>query len=489
MYKKRSSGWIKHIDFIIIDLLCLHVAFIFAYIMHFAGDTSEFGTNPYSEPDWVRFMAMMEILDFMFIIATNCFSNVLTRDWGIETRRSFEQAVSVEVLMTFALYVLKLGETYSRTVLLLTGFLYFVLTLLARMFWKHVLRSRYTDAGKRHLLVITKADNAKKLADSILDNNRDQYVISGIAVMDAKKQDADVGNYNVVADRESIVDYIHYNWVDEIYIDSSLEDEPYYTRLRNDIAKTGITLHTPIRTWDEEEGKEHILQKIGDKQVITSVINPVPAWKLLIKRLTDILGGIVGSIITIILTVFVAPAIYFSDPGPIFFTQTRVGENGKPFKIIKFRSMYKDAEAKKAELLAQSDVDDIMFKLKFDPRIIGCKKNEDGSIKKGIGNIIRDTSIDEFPQFFNVLMGNMSLVGTRPPTVDEWERYDLHHRARLAVKPGITGLWQVSGRSNVEDFEKVVAFDTEYINNWSLWLDFKILLKTVVVVFKREGAM
>ena len=96
---------------------------------------------------------------------------------------------------------------------------------------------------------------------------------------------------------------------------------------------------------------------------------------------------------------------------------------------------------------------------------------------------------DEFPQFFNVLMGNMSLVGTRPPTVDEWERYDLHHRARLAVKPGITGLWQVSGRSNVEDFEKVVAFDTEYINNWSLWLDFKILLKTVVVVFKREGAM
>ena len=248
-------------------------------------------------------------------------------------------------------------------------------------------------------------------------------------------------------------------------------------------------LKAALGTWDEEEGKEHILQKIGEKQVITSVINPVPAWKLLIKRLTDILGGIVGSIITIILTVFVAPAIYFSDPGPIFFTQTRVGENGKPFKIIKLRSMYKDAEAKKAELLAQSDVDDIMFKLKFDPRIIGCKKNEDGSIKKGIGNIIRDTSIDEFPQFFNVLMGNMSLVGTRPPTVDEWERYDLHHRARLAVKPGITGLWQVSGRSNVEDFEKVVAFDTEYINNWSLWLDFKILLKTVVVVFKREGAM
>ena len=479
----------KHLDFSLIDLICLHIAFVVSYLLHFSGGSYEYGANPYKEPDWVMLMILVEVLDFLFIVTTNSFHNVLRRKWPVELSNSIGQGLSIEVLITFALYVLKLGETYSRTVLLLTGIAYLLLTFGARLFWKEYLRSHYTDAGKKHMLLICKSSNAKKLADDVISYNRDQFVISGIALMDSTETDGKIGNYPVVANKESIIRYVHYNWVDEIYIDSELEKEDFYCALRADISKTGITIHTPVNMYTEDTGKEHFVQKIGDKQVITSVMKSVPAWQLVIKRLFDIIIGIVGSLVTVILTVFIGPAIYFSDPGPIFFTQTRVGENGKRFKIIKFRSMYKDAEAKKAELLAQSDVDDIMFKLKFDPRIIGCKKNSDGSIKKGIGNIIRDTSIDEFPQFFNVLMGDMSFVGTRPPTVDEWERYDLHHRARLAVKPGITGLWQVSGRSNVEDFEKVVAFDTEYINNWSLWLDFKIFLKTFVVVFKREGAM
>jgi lipopolysaccharide/colanic/teichoic acid biosynthesis glycosyltransferase len=131
----------------------------------------------------------------------------------------------------------------------------------------------------------------------------------------------------------------------------------------------------------------------------------------------------------------------------------------------------------------------MMFKLEWDPRIIGSKRLPDGSYKKGIGNFIRDTSLDEFPQFFNVLRGDMSLVGTRPPTVDEWEKYELHHRARLAIKPGITGLWQVSGRSNITDFEQVVELDKKYIREWSMGLDFRILLQTVKAVFGREGSM
>ena len=113
----------------------------------------------------------------------------------------------------------------------------------------------------------------------------------------------------------------------------------------------------------------------------------------------------------------------------------------------------------------------------------------DGTQKTGLGEFLRRTSLDEFPQFFNVLMGDMSLVGTRPPTPDEWEHYELHHRARLSTRPGITGLWQVSGRSEITDFEEVVRLDTQYINNWSLGLDLRILLKTVGVVFQRKGAM
>jgi len=130
----------------------------------------------------------------------------------------------------------------------------------------------------------------------------------------------------------------------------------------------------------------------------------------------------------------------------------------------------------------------MMFKLDFDPRVIGNRKTADGKVKTGIGAFIRRTSIDEFPQFFNVLIGNMSLVGTRPPTIDEYKKYKLHHRARLSIKPGITGLWQISGRSDITDFEEVVNLDKEYINTWNMGLDIKIILKTIRQVFTGRGA-
>lgn len=200
------------------------------------------------------------------------------------------------------------------------------------------------------------------------------------------------------------------------------------------------------------------------------------------KRAMDIAGGVVGCLITGLLYLVVAPCIYIKSPGPIFFSQVRVGKNGKKFKLYKFRSMYMDAEKRKKELMEQNRVKGgMMFKIDNDPRIIGGEK--------GIGGIIRKYSIDEFPQFWNVLKGDMSLVGTRPPTVDEWEKYDLRHRVRLATKPGITGMWQVSGRSDITDFEEVVRLDREYIVGWSLGLDVKILVKTVGVVLLRRGAM
>ena len=137
-----------------------------------------------------------------------------------------------------------------------------------------------------------------------------------------------------------------------------------------------------------------------------------------------------------------------------------------------------DAEERKKELMKQNKVKDgMMFKMDHDPRII-----------KGVGNFIRKTSIDEFPQFFNVLKGDMSLVGTRPPTVDEFRQYEGYHKRRLSMKPGMTGMWQVSGRSDIEDFEEVVKLDLEYIDNWSIGLDFKILFKTIAVVFHHGGA-
>ena len=220
------------------------------------------------------------------------------------------------------------------------------------------------------------------------------------------------------------------------------------------------------------------MEEIEGYTVISSSINMASQKQVFVKRLMDIAGGVVGMIGTVLITIVIGPMIYIKSPGPIFFSQTRVGKNGRKFKIYKFRSMYMDAEELKKELMAQNNIKDgMMFKMDNDPRII-----------KGIGNFIRDFSLDEFPQFWNVLKGDMSLVGTRPPTVDEWEKYDLHHRARLAIKPGITGMWQISGRSDITDFEEVVRLDTEYIKNWDLGLDIKILLKTLLVVIGKDGA-
>ena len=193
------------------------------------------------------------------------------------------------------------------------------------------------------------------------------------------------------------------------------------------------------------------------------------------KRVIDICGSLVGLLICGLVAIVLVPLIR-KDGGPAIFAQKRVGKNGRYFKFYKFRSMYVDAEERKKELMAQNTMKGGMFKMDNDPRITP------------IGRFIRKTSLDELPQFYNVLKGDMSLVGTRPPTVDEYEQYTPEQKRRLSFKPGITGLWQVSGRSEITDFDEVVRLDVSYIDGWTIWSDIKILLKTIKVVFKRDGA-
>ena len=223
-----------------------------------------------------------------------------------------------------------------------------------------------------------------------------------------------------------------------------------------------------------EEEKQ--IGELGLYRVLTYGPRIFRPSELILKRVMDILGAAVGICLTVLIGLFVVPAIKLESPGPAVFKQTRIGKNGRKFSIYKFRSMYMDAEERKKELMKQNEMDGLMFKMKDDPRITK------------VGKFIRKTSIDELPQFFNVLRGDMSLVGTRPPTVDEFERYEEHHKRRLSLRPGITGMWQVSGRSDIQNFEDVVRLDLEYIDNWSVWLDIKILFQTVFVVLLHRGA-
>lgn len=224
-------------------------------------------------------------------------------------------------------------------------------------------------------------------------------------------------------------------------------------------------------------------------ECIIRIHDASPAERM-IKRGMDIVGGLVGCVLALAVIAVVGPLIKRASPGPILYAQERIGQNGKRFTFYKIRSMHLDADRRKAQLLGENRIaDGMMFKMDFDPRIIGNEVLPDGTKKTGIGAWIRKTSLDEFPQFYNVLRGDMSLVGPRPPTVDEWERYKPHHRLRMAMKPGITGLWQVSGRSRITDFEEIVRLDMRYIASWSVGLDVRILMRTVSAVIGRSGAL
>lgn len=193
-----------------------------------------------------------------------------------------------------------------------------------------------------------------------------------------------------------------------------------------------------------------------------------------LKRAIDILGASVGLLITGLVLLPLAIAIQLDDPGTIFYSQIRCGLNGRPFRIWKFRSMVMDAD--KLKHLVKNEATGNIFKSKDDPRITR------------VGKFLRRTSLDELPQFWNVLCGEMSLVGTRPPTVDEVQQYKAHHWNRLNVKPGMTGEWQANGRSTVKDFEAIVAMDLEYQQKWSVMYDLKLIFKTIIVVLDRQGA-
>jgi len=196
----------------------------------------------------------------------------------------------------------------------------------------------------------------------------------------------------------------------------------------------------------------------------------------LLKRLLDIAGGLAGTLVFLTTYPLFAAAIKLASPGPVLFKQQRVGRNGRCFTIYKYRSMVNDAEMRKHELRGHNELNGAVFKMKDDPRVTR------------VGAFLRRFSLDEWPQFLNVLIGDMSLVGTRPPTPDEVREYEKWHHRRISIKPGLTGLWQVSGRNRIDDFDRIVALDLEYIDNWSLWLDLKIIGKTVAAVLAGDGA-
>ena len=271
---------------------------------------------------------------------------------------------------------------------------------------------------------------------------------------------------------EGILDYIKENAINEVFIFLRHGESG---KLMSKFMIMGLTVHVGLDL--ELRNLSNVtIDQLANYTIVTSTISRATVGELFVKRAFDIFVGIIGLIVTAITFIFVAPIIKIQSPGPVFFVQKRVGKNGRVFNMIKFRSMHVDADYHKAALMDRNEMNGPMFKVDDDPRCFP------------FGKFMRLASIDELPQFFNILMGDMSLVGTRPPTLDEFELYKTHHMSRLAMKPGLTGMWQISGRSKITDFEEVVKLDNEYIRNFSLPLDIKIIAKTFFTVLSRKGS-
>ena len=481
MYMRNAQGWSKYFDFMIVDEISLQLAFILAiFIRHH--------TWTYS-PSLYRNMSFVLILiDAVVLVLHNSLNDVMVRGYYVEAIETIKHCFYVFAISIIFVFATQSGDAFSRIILFLTFLFHIVFGYISRLSWKKIIR-RYgiVKEKKRSMLVVTASTTAEEILDRLSDESPTGYRITGVVLTDNKKEKS-IGNYPVVAEIEDVADYIVREWIDSVYIDAPITDKNII-KLMDICTQMAVPTHYHVPNMSRY-GVKRFSENIGGTTVLTTSINYATPVQAIMKRGFDIMAGIIGSLIALIVMAVVGPAIKRESPGPVLFRQERIGQNGKHFKMYKIRSMYMDAEERKKELMEQNRVKDgMMFKLDFDPRIIGNKILPDGTKQTGIGDMIRCYSLDEWPQFFNVLEGTMSCVGTRPPTVDEWEKYEYHHRARLATKPGITGMWQVSGRSKITDFEEVVRLDTEYITNWTPGLDLKILLKTVGVLLSRRGAM
>ena len=451
---------------------------------------------------WMMVMETI-LVNFVVMIVLDTYHSVLHHTpWDEMVRLLAQTGYVVLILLVFQLLNQGAENNLSKIAPYAVP-LYILSCYIARQAYKSFLKKKHHILNRHSLLIALETSQIPTVIPRILRSNYGAYRFSGIAIMgsDPSEEQArqalrplweqypEIETIPIVATADTLVQYLTNNWVDEVYLDVP-PAAGLPVDLINSLMSMGITIHTALTNLDEIESRHKNVEWICGHLTITTSLGYITGRDVFLKRIMDIAGGLVGSLITILLTPFVALAIWLSDPGPVFFAQTRIGENGKKFQMYKFRSMYMDAEARKKQLAQESGQEDqLMFKLEHDPRIIGQKQLPNGKWKKGVGGWIRDLSLDEFPQFFNVLKGDMSLVGTRPPTVDEWRRYEPFHRSRMSTKPGITGLWQVSGRSEIRDFDTVVRLDREYIENWSLKQDIHILFKTVWVVLTRKGAM
>ena len=481
MRKLSDNVLLRHWDFILLDILSLQAAFWLGFwLLNGPG-------YPYAEESYRYQAGVLAFSQLVVIPACGGYNGIVRRDWSDEIAAVLKLMGLTLLVALVYLFLVHRSVSASRLQYGFTAVLYVPVNLLLRSLNKQRVRaSRLIEHNQRTLVLITSSALMEEAMEKLYEEGdvRDFRVVAIVLLDEAEPAPFWHGQVPILPFGEDALRFICHGYVDEVFL-LQPEDQLVPKSFVDSLMEMGINVNYNNSLM---EGFAEI-RRLGRYEVLSSSSHYAPTGQLLVKRLMDIAGGLVGCLLTGVLFLFLAPAIWLQSPGPVFFVQERVGQNGKRFRMVKFRSMYLDAEKRKADLEAQNRVQDgMMFKLTDDPRIIGSEKKDKNGKPRGIGNFIRRTNLDEFPQFYNVLKGDMSLVGTRPPTVDEWKKYDVRHRIRMSGKPGMTGLWQVSGRSKITDFEQVVALDRYYIEHWTIGMDIRIILKTLSLPFRHGEA-
>jgi len=326
----------------------------------------------------------------------------------------------------------------------------------------------------KHLLVVGTGKRAEKFVQMVKQRPEWGIKIVGIIDDEPEKIGIDVSNIKVIGLLKDIPNLLHEKIIDEVVF---IVPRLWLSRIEQSILsceREGIKVSVAVDLFNFNIGKLQATD-LGGIPLMRLETTPGSPWELFIKRSLDIVVSLVGLVILAPLLLLITVVIKLNSPGPLFFKQERNGMNGRKFTLLKFRSMVLGAEKMQEELLALNEMDGPVFKIKDDPRLTK------------IGKFMRKTSLDELPQLINVLKGDMSLVGPRPPIPGEVTNYKTWQRRRLSMRPGITCFWQISGRNEI-DFERWMKLDLKYIDNWSLGLDFKIFFKTIPVVLFGTGA-
>ena len=421
-----------------------------------------------------RLAVVLLLLDICIVFFFEAYTGILRRNRVQELKAVIMHCSVIFAALTVYMWALKQSEIYSRQIIFVFWGIAVVIEYFSRCVWKIYIRQRMIKGKKfSQLIVVTEECYAKECVSDFQHDRYKEFEVIGVVIVDKNRVGDQVCGVPVVACADTFLEYARINVVDEIFINGNTRESS--EALANELLELGLTVHFNL-VRESRLMPNKMVERCGKYLVLTTSMKIATTRQVFVKRCMDIIGSLVGLMLTGIAFLVFSPIIKAQSPGPIFYAQTRIGRNGRRFKFYKFRTMVVGADAMKQELMEQNEMEGLMFKMEHDPRIFG------------VGRFMRKFSIDELPQFWNVLKGDMSLVGTRPPTEEEFEQYELHHKARLGIRPGLTGMWQVSGRSDIKNFEEIVALDTQYISNWSLGMDIRILFRTIGVVLSGKGS-